>query len=44
MSTYFLLDIIRPDILTSISPNQSTVYLQWLDIQRRRFQETRRAA
>jgi hypothetical protein len=38
------LDIIRPDMFSGIPSIQNTVYLQWLDIQRRRFQETRRAA
>ncbi len=39
----FILDILRPDMFTDIPTIQSTVYSQWLEIQRRRFQETRRA-
>ncbi len=38
-----ILDIIRPDVFTGIPSIPSTVYLQWLEIQRR-FQEIRRAA
>ena len=35
------LDLIRPDMFTGI---RSTIYLQWLEIQRRRFEEIRRGA
>lgn len=38
------LDLIRPDMFTGISSFRSTIYLQWLEIQRRRFEEIRRGA
>jgi putative flippase GtrA len=38
-----LQDMIRPDLFTNASSIPNTVYTQWLEVQRRRFQEIRRA-
>ncbi|UJR30976.1 hypothetical protein I4U23_018488 [Adineta vaga] len=40
----YLFYIIRPDLFTNTSSIQNIVYSQWLDLQRHRFQEIRRAA
>ena len=37
-------DLIRPDSFTNASSTPNIVYSQWLDFQRHRFRETRRAA
>ncbi|CAF3752199.1 unnamed protein product [Rotaria sordida] len=39
----YLFYIIHPNMFTGISLIQNTAYLQWFEIQRRRFQENHRA-